>query len=241
MDDNQRREIDNLLRQSKLRTTSGDEKYETGQRDVALEEYNEALRLVNGVIDRLTAVFRDVQGERGALPEELTRERNEIAKLLADCYGRRGGILRRKGDRQQALESYHQGRVLEQDPQYRIVDSYNLTNAVLLPLLIEPGSVGRRQEEVRQTAETVEKQIRSKRGDQWWAWADLGLLSLLSHNPARAREAYAKFADTGARPMDYRSTIKVLKEYQEELAAVSPDVTAAIEDAILFLKKSGLG
>jgi tetratricopeptide (TPR) repeat protein len=168
----------------------------------------------------------------------LAQERIDLARLLADCHGRKGGIYRRKGELEKALESYRLG--WDQEQKYEIVDSYNLTNALMLSVLLDPAALTAKQEEIKRAADTVERQVRSTRGDQWWAWADLGLLSLLRRDTAswqKAQAAYEQYALAGARAPDFASTIGVLQQCHDQLAATAPDVAHAMNKAIAFLNQ----
>lgn len=198
-------------------------------------EFDQALAALRQVIEPLEAALASLAAPSAPGPDDRRAKRNEVARQLADGYGRLGGVYRRRGDLDQALDSYRRGRTIEQDPRYGVLDSYNLTNAILVRLLLEPGSLAGDQDEIREAADTVDRQIRSERRDQWWAWADLGLLSLLCGRRERAAQAYEQFTAAGARAADYESTIAVLRQCRERLAAAAPDVAAAIDQAVASL------
>jgi tetratricopeptide (TPR) repeat protein len=190
-----------------------------------------ALQLAQKVTTLLEEALRSVEDQA-----DQREERNESARKLADCYGREGGIYRRKGRLQEALESYRKGRDIEQDPKYEITDSYNLTNSLVIPILLDPGNLEAIQGDFLRAAEIVNKQVRGKRRDQWWAWADLGLLALLSRQPELALRAYQQYPSTGARSSDYASTIAVLQQCHDRLEPMDPGVASSINQAILFLR-----
>ena len=224
MDSNLKKDISLLLSQVRALTKAG--------------AYDQALPRVQRAIDLLSAELQRFQNKENNPPADVIEERNEIARYLSDCYGKRAGLYRRNTQFDKALESCLLGCALEQDPKYQIVDSYNLTNTLAYALLVDPAALEAKQKELLHVAETVDKQIQQKRGDQWWAWADLALLSLFTRSPEKARNAYSKFKDLGARDEDYTSTIEVLQQCSDRLAVAAPDVAGSIATAIEFLEQA---
>ncbi|HEX5271853.1 MAG TPA: hypothetical protein VFW33_15250 [Gemmataceae bacterium] len=209
--------------------------------------YAEALRLIQTVIDRHEPRFGLLMGGAGGASEA---ERNKLARDLSEYYGKRGGILRRMDDIPAAIESYRRGDALEQNSDYGPVNStYNRTNLVVLPLFLRPETLAARQDELRrvaafvsaQTGDPKDRNSNAPRSGQWWAWADLGLLSLLTGSPALARDAYDRFADTGARATDYKSTVSFLEDCRDRLRAAIPEVAQLIDAEINFLKNAKSG
>ena len=158
----------------------------------------------DGAIANLDKAIARVEAARGGsvTPDESDR----LKAQLADLWGMQGGVYRRAGRMAEALAAYKKGLEFESD------DSYNLTNSLTLELLIDPTRLNELEPNVVAARDAVEKQIQKQRSRQWWAWADLGLLELLSGHEERAIAAYKNFVATGARASDYDSTISVLEE-----------------------------
>jgi hypothetical protein len=152
-----------------------------------------------------------------------------LAKALADAHGMLGGVEWRAGDLTEAA-AYERGRAIEQDPRFGIVDSYNLTNALVLRILLEPGDLQSLNEELRAARATVGMQVAGPRGEQWWAWADYGLLCLLTDAADEARRAYGQFRISGPGPADHESVGRVLHELADAVEQVDEGRSRAIRD-----------
>jgi tetratricopeptide (TPR) repeat protein len=199
------------------------------KRHSARGEHEEATQLQREAVK----IYRDIYNQRILDPADSeidNRERNEVAHRLADQEGRLGGVYRRAGQLRPALDSYTRGAELEIE--WQLDDTYNRTNKIILALLLDPENLPALVGEIEQTADLVRSQVDRTRRDQWWAWADMGLLSLLSGRPRDAMWAYDHFADTGARRGDYESTISVLRELKAALSAAAPERSAELAAAI---------
>jgi len=148
-------------------------------------------------------------------------------------------VCRRAGQLKSALDSYTRGAKLEQD--WQLDDSYNRTNAIILTLLIDPGRLPALVGEIEKTAELIRSQVDRTRRDQWWAWADLGVLNLLVGRQHDALWAYDHFASTGALRGDYESTLTVLRELRASLFQVQPARAAALAGTIEHLEAAREG
>jgi tetratricopeptide (TPR) repeat protein len=189
-------------------------------RDIA--DYGRALVTMQQGIDLL----------EGAKESSLTStETEQLHSELADCWGMKGGIHRRAGELEQALAAYLRGCEFEKD------DSYNLVNSIVVELLIHPDRLGALLPRIETARTEVERQIRSHRSGQWWAWADLGLLGLLLDDLADAEQAYRQFTRTGARPSDYDSAISVLEQLAEKFAGGSEPARARLDRGIALLRR----
>ena len=198
-----------------------------GEREEAVRLQREAVALCREIYDQ----HLRVPGQETAIEDG---EPHEAARKLADHYGRLGGVYRRAGQLESALDSYIRGTELEQD--WQLDDSYNRTNAIILTLLVDPGRMPALIGEIEQAAELVRSQVDRTRRDQWWAWADLGVLSLLDGRQRDALWAYDHFAGTGARRGDYESTLTVLRELRTSLSRVQPERAAEFAGAIEHLE-----
>lgn len=214
--------------------------------DRDFEDYDQALVSIREALEILRAEDR-VMSEDPSLGNE--KYRDQLRREFADFYGMAGGLYRRKaalGNREEMLREsekmYREGLKREKD------DSYNLTNSIVLPVLRDPTFLDRQTAEIHQALETVKKQVEGESGelggvgkpgarkDQWWAWADLGLLNLLSGDLGSALRAYDKYREVGARAQDYESTILVLEELCQGLLEAQGSVRDSIQKAIEHLK-----
>jgi tetratricopeptide (TPR) repeat protein len=199
-------------------------------------DFFEALADLKEAIDLLANELAEI--ERSGSPEgelQLLR-RQRVAGELADCYGMTGGIFRRLGNLDQALSSYEAGCNYEQNPEFGLVDSYNLTNSLVVQVLADGRSLITLQQEILNAAEVVNKQAEEKRREQWWAWCDVGVLALLTGNHERAWEAYRRFKEKGALAKHFDSTIEVLEGIRDSLEPVKPSISQLISEAIEFLR-----
>jgi hypothetical protein len=184
-------------------------------------KYVDALGLLPPFIHELEALLEDFNSRVHDLDRDERKEMIKIAEKLADCYGICGGLARRRGKEylKDSLKFYELGRDIELNTQYRIFNSYNLVNAILLKILIKPEQIytPELKSEIEQARAIVERQVRGERQDQWWAWADFGLLNLLVGKTEEAERAYHRFWATGARDSDFASSRVILKECAEAL------------------------
>lgn len=200
------------------------------------QQLEPALRFIQQAVDGLQSALTSHDAVGVDSSEVRRRLRGELAHKLADCYGIRGGILRRQNLLADAAKSYELGAAIEQDPQFGIVDSYNLTNSLLLKVLAMPETLNSDASTIARARDMVALQVTDKRRSQWWAWADLGLLSLFSGEVEQARHAYHNFQSNGARAADYDSTISVLRQSYERVHDTHPDVAERIREAIGWLE-----
>jgi len=178
------------------------------QSKVLLEDYPGAIEDQLGAISRAQDALARVEAD-SSVPAD---ERKECAHRLSDYWGRLGGIYRRDGKVPEGIAAYGHGKEIEQ--RYQLDDSYNRTNWIVLTLLQDPAQLGALDPEINEAIDLIRAQVQGPRRDQWWAWADLGLVCQLGGRVREADEAYAHFRQAGARPADYESVLPVLKQLQ---------------------------
>jgi tetratricopeptide (TPR) repeat protein len=196
---------------------------------VAFEDYGEALESLQQAVDLLDETLR-----RDGLE---TDERRALGRTIADCLGMAGGNSRRLGKLQDAVNFYRRGYGYEADPMYGIVDSYNLTNWIVLRILSGEVEVAELSGDVANGVRVIEEQVGGTRRDQWWAWADLGLVSLLAGDYDRAQRAYERFRSAGARAQDYHSTLAVLTQLEPIVRKQSVTLANAFAQATAYLEE----
>jgi hypothetical protein len=171
--------------------------------------------------------------------------KNDLRLELADCYGIKGGVYRRlseggdvKANLEEAAEMYKTGHF------YEIDDSYNLSNSVVIPILIDPENLERKQPDIEQGLEKIEELVRGEKKYDYWAWTDLGLFNLLRNNYSTAKVAYEQATQLGARTQNYKSTLSVLEQLERTLKyATSPmaeSVAQSISEIIGLLNEEKL-
>lgn len=186
------------------------------------EDYGEAIADLEQAVKMLEAQYINLA--------ETHLSKTAYKRQLADCYGMMGGIYRRWRKLDKAVENYDMGLRYEEN------DSYNLSNSIVIRLLLNPASLDQQRAAIIQAERTVNAQVQSDRSEQWWAWADLGLFRLLDSKYELAQAAYEKFRAKGAREKDYDSTIKVLSELAEALRPKYSELASKFQKAIQFLK-----
>jgi len=170
-----------------------------------------------------------------AAPEDV----RALAAQLADCYGSLGGILRRKGAHEEALECYAQGKKLEQNDPYRISNSYNQVQWLVLRVLLQPELIAdanrEMSDELENAIQALRRQIMTARRQDPWAHSDVGLLYTLLGDQPGANQAWAEVDALHPLPSVYTSGLAVLKELQRVL----PDDEVLENAAARFERKAG--
>jgi tetratricopeptide (TPR) repeat protein len=194
-----------------------------GHLEQAMEQQEQAVELLERQLEQL-------DGDPDVLPDELV----EAVRRLSDHYGRLGGIYRRAGRVDEAVDTYRKGMELER--RYRLDDSYNRTNWIALQVLEDPDQLPALAGHIEDAVSLIGAQVEGPRRDQWWAWADYGLVSLLGNRVPEARRAYDRFRRTGARRVDYESVLGLLRLLRDRLAPSQPALAAEFAQTIASLE-----
>lgn len=191
--------------------------------DRDFEDYGEAIEKIKRAVKLLEIEIPTAQPEY----------RQELERQLADCYGIWGGLLRRMEDFNASIAKYKEGLKYETD------DSYNLSNSIVVSIILDPTQLETQRENIRSGIQTVQQQVEGPRKSQWWAWADLGLFQLLVGEWDAAIRAYAEFDNAGARAADYDSHIAVLNDLKTSFEKHDRnEIKALIEKAIDYLNRN---
>ena len=183
-------------------------------------------KLLDSALSRLTTAIKMLEADYEESADENYKDK--LRRQLADCYGIKGGVFRRlaeEGDAKANLEKaagmYDEGR------QYETDNSYNLSNSVIIPILIDPEKLEKQQEQTKINSgiKKIEELVRGKRKYDWWVWTDLGLLKLLRNDYQGARGAYEQATQLGASSTNYKSTLSALEQLSRTLSG-SPSPTA---------------
>jgi tetratricopeptide (TPR) repeat protein len=149
----------------------------------------------------------------GSESTEASEDRKKLADKLADIYGQLGGLARRAGDLAHALDFYTKGRMLEENPAYRIRTTYNRVQAIVLQLLVDPSTI----EDIKllEQARSVRRMPGLDNGP--WGNADTVLLSAILGDRQMMREAWQVLVDSRPSQKVFSSGILVLSSLVERL------------------------
>jgi hypothetical protein len=202
----------------------------------------------------------DLAGDEGAisllrkgLTSQLPAEwKTRLGTELADCLGMLGGLYRRwalsspepqrSAYLKASVEAYHQGFVVEQDPTYHIVGSYNRLNRLVSYILLHPESfskdtpvnktTGEISYDIRQELASVESTVKEQldrpaRRRDVWAMADLALVRLLLDLDTPDL-AYADFNAQSPPDQTYESVLATLQPLAGLPLPTQPKLQAAV-------------
>jgi hypothetical protein len=202
---------------------------------------------------RALSMLRDaIAIARADLDESSVAElRTQLATELSDCFGLVGGVERRWADEsageeralhlKASIRAYDDGFKFESDPQYGIVNSYNLVNRLLIRLLLSPGALVaddavvldpnippvKLAHELEQAWVTIRQQLAGPRRGDYWALADLALLEVLLGRSSGA-VAYADFIGLSPPHFAYASALASLRPLAELPVPSAPSLREAV-------------
>ncbi|MBV9162228.1 MAG: hypothetical protein JO281_11880 [Pseudonocardiales bacterium] len=194
-----------------LHRRKGDALARSGRDLEAKEAYNTALSLLDEELGRL--------GFSVAEPAaQLPVAEVSVVADAADLLGMRGGILRRLGLPEEALESYRRGADLETSKDLPV--TYNRTNAIKLALIAGDRTITQVRQELVALHTALERHLSTdeRAADDAWLWADIGDVRLLLGDDNGAESAYRAFARK-ARTDSLSSTLSLLKQIVNALYA----------------------
>jgi tetratricopeptide (TPR) repeat protein len=191
------------------------------------KELDQALAVLSEAVNYLEGCLVRIQGEEA-------RSRSERAKVrieLADTLGMMGGVCRRQDNFSMALEFYEKGLTYESEDR---VSTYNLGNTISLSIVVQRRDP--QQEPLASRIATVLEELRTKtsgtdasRIDEWWAWADLGQLYLLSGRPDEARDSFSSGLNTNPPSDEVRRTLLLLRQLADSLPSSADSIARFIK------------
>jgi tetratricopeptide (TPR) repeat protein len=180
--------------------------------------------------------------EKSPLAAELGADSPEsepvrrLATHLADCLGMLGGNYRRNGELERAQQAFERGRVYEQSSRLGVDSSYNLVNAMTLPLESRRGmKAADLADELRAAIGAIERQVKGNRRKDRWAWADLALCRLLLGQRDEALRNYERARDLGDEET-ILSIVAVLERLHTAVRQSDPGTAAYLSEAITLLR-----
>jgi tetratricopeptide (TPR) repeat protein len=192
-------------------------------------ELARAQQVLEHLTTQLQTALAEDEGEEALEP---ATSRAVIARTLADAYGMLGGVEWRRGRLTEAGLAYARGREIEQSEEFGISDSYNLVNSIVVSILRYPAGIDALRNQLELAAAVVKAQVEGERRDQWWAWADYALLTLLIGDEEAAINAYDRFANCGPRLSDYQSVKRVLQSLVDALMPVKVSTATKLIESI---------
>lgn len=187
------------------------------------ERYDAALQALGEAERRLHALLTAAAGDERLLA--LVRAE------LGDTLGMKGGVHRRRNELEAALADYQAGvRAEGADSK----STYNLGNAVLLSILLQPSSIddGTLHETIDVLLQRLRAQTEGPRADEWWAWADLAQFELLCGQDGAARLALMKGLSTGPSASEFQRPLDVLTEVGDKLKSAGHPRAAGINSFV---------
>ena len=188
-----------------------------------------AIDALQDVVTMLTAspFYADLlSSSQPALPAEKI-----LAMHLADCLGMIGGNYRRLNHLDEALASFERGRTFEEADRLDVSSSYNLVNAVTLPLEMEARTAAQQHDLLRRAVASIDRQVRGERRNDRWAWADLGQCQLLIGDLESASKSYQRVRALGTEDT-MASIVAVLRRLAGALEARDPQVAAWLREGV---------
>jgi hypothetical protein len=213
-------------------------------------------RGVKGYARAISDLEEAITVAQAGLGESAAGEvRSQLASELSDCYGLVGGVERRwadefKGDEsvphlKASIRAYDEGFRFESDPEYGIVNSYNLLNRLLVRLLLRPEALAVHDavrldpkippvnltEEFKKAAVVIREQLAGPRRGNYWAEADLALIEVLLGRSQPAA-AYAGFIALSPPDFAYVSALAGLRP----LAKLPIPSALSLGEAVVLLE-----
>jgi tetratricopeptide (TPR) repeat protein len=184
-----------------------------------------AVRLLIGTVKALEATPL-AEGLETAI--EPSRSMCELATEIADCLGMLGGNHRRLGQLVEAQACFERGRRLEESPALGIMSSYNIINAITLPLETDGAALVEQRPKLEAAVAAIGRQVRGDRRNDRWAWADLAQCQLLLGEQKAALQSYARVRALGDGDT-LKSVVTVLERLRKGVPQLADSIAHAVE------------
>jgi tetratricopeptide (TPR) repeat protein len=205
---NAEQEIARLSSRVKLHKEEAKDLREAGDLPGAVETLNDAVAMLTKSPLEASLLSARSAGE----PEKA------LAAHLADCLGMIGGNYRRMNRLEDALASFERGRPYEEAVHLELSSSYNLVNAITLPLEMGTRTVAGQKVALTRAVAAIDRQVRGARRNDRWAWADLGQCQLLLGDLDAAATSYQRVRALG----DQETLASVTSVLQRLAIAIEP-------------------
>src|SRR4030095_16481609 len=184
---NAEQEIARLTSRVKLRKEEAKDLREDGDITGAIETLTEAV----------AALTASPLHENLELAIDATAPQRALAGHLADCLGMIGGNYRRLNRLEEALVAFERGRTYEEAERFQLTSSYNMVNAITLPLEMRSRTTEQQHDALERAVAAINRQVKGPRRGDRWAWADLGQCQLVLGDLESAEKSYKRVRDLG--------------------------------------------
>lgn len=221
--------LEDILRNVTLQRRKGEALTRAGRDEEATQAYNLALSLLDVALENIPASLFDYRS-RTSIPQ------SDVAADAAELFGLRGGLLRRLGRLDEALESYRHGADIEYA--YDLPSTYDRTNAIKLELIMGHRTIEQLKLELERLQDMQSRRLSTdeRAADDAWAWADLGDIRLLLGDDVGAESAYRTFK-AKARTDSPAVTLSVIREIAYALEAHGDRDAARVEASLNSLEE----
>lgn len=187
-----------------------------------------AVRVLEGTVKALDASPLAAGLEAATEPNKPMRD---LAAQLADCLGMLGGNYRRQGRLKEAQAAFERGRIYEESPSLELMSSYNLVNAITLPIESDAQAWEAQRPFLEKAVSVLSRQLRGERRSDRWAWADLAQCQLLLGDEDGALQSYGRVRELGD-----DDTVASVTAVLERLGDAAPTLKSRITTAIAYLR-----
>lgn len=183
---------------------------------------------------RLVDASKAYEAGVNALDRELSAETSSPVDA-AELWGMRGGLLRRMGRLDDALESYTSGADIEVGDE--LATTYNRGNKIKLALVVGRATLDELQADLIDLRSAIEQTIseNERMASDAWTYADLGDTLLLLGDVSRAIDCYRTFNER-ARTDSPTTTLSVLHEIREALESHGDPRAARLTADLLHIE-----
>jgi tetratricopeptide (TPR) repeat protein len=218
-------EISRLTSIAKLRKEEAKDFREDGEIESA----------INVLADAIETLGQSPLSNRLLETDTPSGPQKNLAFHLADCLGMLGGNHRRLNQFTEALAAFSRGRAIEESEKLQVPSSYNMVNAITLPLEIDKKMSLEQEAALVRAIAAIQRQVKlEERRNDRWAWADLGECQLLLGDLQNAETSYKRARELGNADT-VASVVAVLRRLQNALES-NPKVSQALKQGIEWMQ-----
>lgn len=175
------------------------------------KKYNESIKLID---DALQALLEKESNDDG-------NKMSQIREELSETYGFLGGIYNRKGEYDRAAESYNKGENYDKT-------TFNSVNRIINLILSDQKLLADKLmiKDIQHVIDRLQNEIKTQRENDFWAFLDLGVLSILISDNDEAAVAYTRFKRLGPPDYAYSTHLRVLEQLYDTLDITTFDKIA---------------
>ncbi len=172
---------------------------------------------VEALKDAIAALDRSPLSDQLLETDAPSGPQKKLAFQLADCLGMLGGNHRRLDRFSDALAAFTRGQTIEESEKLEVPSSYNLVNAITLPIEIDRQTSSQQEAALKRAIAAIQRQVKlEERRNDRWAWADLGECQLLLGDLDGAKSSYKRMRELGNADT-VTSVVAVLRRLQKAM------------------------